>query len=189
MVTTEHTTLKHTQENDLQWFAMRVLYRGEQAMEELLQAEGMETFLPLRMVEKVVGGRKKRVQVPVISNLLFVHAVKCQLQAFKDASGRGRLQYLCHRGGPLDRRPIIVPDNQMEAFIRIYRAGNHEMTTDLAEFKPGTKVRVVEGPFAGLTGTFQSVKGHRGRRFVVQIQGLAAISTIISPSCLEVVKE
>lgn len=154
-----------------------------------LMSAGMETFLPLHVVEKKVGGRRKRVMAPVISNLLFVRAEKQQLQTFKAAPGRERLQYICHHGGAMDKKPIVVPDEQMTAFIRIYEEGQHELTTELADLQPGTRVRVIEGPFTGLVGTFRRVKGHRARRFVVLLDGLAAISMQMEPSCLELLKE
>ncbi len=179
------------QAEEPKWFAMRATYRCELAMKKKLEDANMTCFIALKAIEKKVGLRKKRVWVPEIGNLIFVRAVRQQLQDFKKLEVR--LQYICsknHKGG---RTPIVVPDKQMAAFIKLYESGNYEISGDyeiINSIEPGMQVRVKEGPFEGMVGTFQRIKGHRNKRFVISIDQVACISTtIISPNMVEILNE
>ena len=179
------------------WFAMRATYRCEMAMKEKLEAARLTCFLPLIIHEKKVGLRKKRVWAPAINSLIFVYGQKSRIQAFKDKEPR--LQYICCKAKrkALDgsatpityMKPIVVPEEQMAAFIKVFEDGNYELTDNediINSIKPGQQVRVVEGPLAGLVGTFQRIKGHRSKMFVISIENVACIgTTIVSPAMVE----
>lgn len=162
-------------EEPTQWFAMRAIYRYEIFIKEKLEADNFECFVPLEIKEKVIHGRKTRTWAPVINNLIFVKAKKSELQKWKQTEPR--LQYLMKpkEGGGFTQ--IVIPDVQMTSFIRVYENSNHEVQAMETDFKPGMAVRVISGPFQGMTGHFQSVKGHRERRFVITLDNVAFIST------------
>ncbi|MBQ3730732.1 MAG: transcriptional regulator, partial [Muribaculaceae bacterium] len=85
------------------------------------------------------------------------------------------------------RRPITVPEQEMENFIRV--AGTYEeklvyLNPDPGDFAKGERVRVIGGPFAGTEGIFIRVKGDR--RVLINIPGVVAVaSTFIHPSMIE----
>ncbi len=182
---------KEKKAEEEQWFAMRATYRSEKKMKDDLELIGLKCFYPTVMAEKRVGGRRKKVWVPAVASLIFVHGLKSVIQQFKATTNR--LQYVCKPDGMGGRTPIIVPDAQMEAFIRLYESNNYEITEDpdiINSIKPGQRVRVLEGPFEGLTGTFQRIKGHRKKTFIIVIESLLCISTTeIAPQSLELVEE
>ncbi len=185
--------MKEDQENSPKWFAMRATYRCEQDMKEQLEQANMDftCFLPLVLADRVIKGRKKRVWVPAVSSLIFVRGVKSKIQEFK--AKHPRLQYLCRFTGKNVRTPITVPDQQMADFIKLYEGGNYEITDDpeiINSIKPGQKVRVVEGPFMNLTGTFQRMKGKRSKQFIIKIDQIACITTTeISPHMVEIIEK
>jgi transcription antitermination factor NusG len=89
-----------------------------------------------------------------------------------------------------DHKPIVVPDKQMEDFIRVCSASNEEVLylSDLsAKLRNGAKVRVINGPFLGVEGTVVRIK--KSRRIMVEIPGIiAAASAYIPMEDLELIE-
>lgn len=169
------------------WFAMRATYKREFIAQEYLQDKGIEVFVPLKKVIKVVGGIKRKVVVPAINNLIFVRATKDEL---KDAKrGAEYIQYLTRRENGRNI-PIIVPDRQMEQFIRVVQDDTIDktyFTPDEANLAIGTKVKVHGGAFDGVEGVLMKIKGKRKKQFFLNIEGIVAVNaTIENAELLEV---
>ena len=76
------------------WYAMRATYRRELAVKKILDELSIESFIPMRYEIIVEKGRKKKRLVPIIHNLIFVHAT---LSVVKEVKGRiQHLQYMMH---------------------------------------------------------------------------------------------
>lgn len=160
-----------------QWFAMRATYKRELVARDYLMGKGIEVFVPLKKVVKEVRGIKRKLTVPAINSLIFVHARKEELQEAK--FGLDYLQYLTRK---LDGKniPIIVPDRQMEQFRQVVE----DDTIDKCFYAPGelnlakgTKVRVHGGPMDGIEGVLVKIKGKRARQFTMEVEGTIALST------------
>ena len=169
------------------WYAMRATYRREPDAMRLLEKENLGCFVPMQYKISIKKGKKIRVLVPVVHNLLFVHARPSELKRVK--SQVAYLQYITDtRSG----QKIIIPDNEMQRFIAV--AGSY--SDHLLYFQPdelnlskGTKVRIIGGDFEGQEGIFLKVKGARDRRVVIAIQGFIAVAmTTIHPNLIEVIK-
>ena len=160
------------------WYAMRATYRRE---------PDIDYFVPMQYKISIKNGKKVRVLVPVIYNLIFVHACPSEVKRVK--SMVAYLQYITDtRSG----QKIIIPDQEMQRFIAV--AGTYH--EQLLYFRPdelnlskGTKVRVTGGDFEGQEGIFLKVKGARDRRLVIKIQGVIAVAMAsIHPDLIEVIK-
>lgn len=57
------------------WYAMRATYRRELDAMRLLEKEKLGCFVPMQYKISIKKGRKVRVLVPVVHNLLFVHVI------------------------------------------------------------------------------------------------------------------
>ena len=159
-----------------QWFAMRVTFRRELGVKQMLDVEHIENFIPMRQEMRLVRGRKVKVMVPVIHNLIFVHAEKELLQSFK--SKVPHLQYMTVRTAGKNQ-PIIVPESQMKDFITVSSSDDSNLVYfDAAEcsIPAGTKVRICGGAFDGVTGNFVKVKGKRNKKVVLAIQNVMAVA-------------
>lgn len=168
------------------WYAMRATYRREPDAIRLLEKENLGCFVPMQYKISIRRGKKVRTLVPIIRNLVFVHARPSDLKRIK--SQATYLQYITDtRSG----QKIIVPDIQMQRFIAV--AGTYN--DHLLYFRPeelnlskGTRVRVTGGDFAGQEGIFLKVKGARDRRVVIEIQGVIAVAmATIHPDLIEVI--
>lgn len=173
---------------NMQWFAMRATYRRGMQIKELLDRKGISNFIPMRYEVHIKNGRKKRELVPVISDLIFVHAFQSELQEVKF-----KLPYLQYMIDIRNGRKIIVPDEQMRQFIAV--AGTYDehlifFSPDEVNLRKGAKVRIIGGDFEGYEGVFVKVKGARDRRVIISLQGVIAMAmATLSPDLIEVMEE
>ena len=169
------------------WFAMRATYRRELEAMHLLEKANLGCFIPMQYKISIRRGRKVRALVPVIRNLVFVHARPSEVQRFKS-----QITYLQYITDTRSGQKIIIPDHDMQRFIAV--AGTYN--DHLLYFQPeelnlskGMKVRITGGDFEGQEGVFLKVKGARDRRVVIAIQGIIAVAmATIHPDLIEVIK-
>ncbi len=171
------------------WFAMGAPYRNEIKVQKKLEELGVRVFIPMKndVVER--RGRKIRVRVPAVSNLVFVNISRAGMSGLKPTVPE--MQYKIVRSSD-GNRVITVPDKEMEDFIAVTSA----MENDVVYYAPeeislakGTRVRIIGGLFDGAEGVLLKVKGHRSRRFVVSLPNLLYAAAEISPDLIEVLGE
>lgn len=86
------------------WFAMRATYRRETDAMRLLAKEHLGCFVPMQYKISIKKGKKVRVLVPIIHNLIFIHACHSEVKRVK--SMVAYLQYITDtRSG----KKIIIP--------------------------------------------------------------------------------
>ena len=169
------------------WFAMRATYRRELEAMHLLEKANLGCFIPMQYKISIRRGRKVRALVPVIRNLVFVHARPSEVQRFKS-----QITYLQYITDTRSGQKIIVPDDQMRQFIAV--AGTYDehlifFSPDEVNLRRGTKVRITGGDFEGYEGVFVKVKGARDRRVVISLQGIIAVAmATIHPDLIEVIR-
>ena len=62
------------------WFAMRATYRRETDAMRLLAKENLGCFVPMQYKISIKKGKKVRVLVPIIHNLIFIHACPSEVK-------------------------------------------------------------------------------------------------------------
>lgn len=178
------------QENDeLHWFPMRVTYSRELLVKSFLDEQGVESFVPLHY-ESVEGKHPRcRVLKPAVRNLIFLHSTRQAITELKMtkremAAVRYMMRPLYDGKCQLVGHDIMtVPDKQMENFIRVASVADDRVffmeNLDFAG-KPGQRVKVVEGDFAGVEGVIKRIK--KNKCVVVQIEHVAAVAIAFVPS-------
>ena len=90
---------------------------------------------------------------------------------------------LDNRNNVLRKDVLTVPDKEMDNFIKVASVNDDRVfymeNLDFAG-KPGQKVKVVEGDFAGVEGTIKRVK--KNKCVVVQIENVAAVAIAFLPA-------
>ena len=156
------------------WYAMRATYRRELDAMRLLEKEKLGCFIPMQYKISVKKGKKVRVLMPVIHNLVFVHACPSEVKRVK--SQINYLQYI----------------TDMQRFIAVAGTYNDHLLyfqPDELNLSKGTRVRIIGGDFEGQEGLFLKVKGARDRRVVIEIQGVIAVAmATIHPDLIEVIE-
>lgn len=163
-------------DGEMHWFAMRATYHREFSVRALLEAAGIECYLPTTQQLKQINGRKLRITIPLIASLIFVHCVKEKLQHFK--ARVPHLQYMTKREGAKNI-PIIVPQKQMDDFIAVTRSYTEQtlfFKPGELNFKCGTRVRLHGGILDGLEGILMKVTGKRNRRVVIEVEDVIAVA-------------
>ena len=158
------------------WYILRSFNCQELKVSQFLTEKGKRHFIPMMYAEKPDReGRPRRVLLPVVHNLIFLE---------KDSSQRSLLQTLSECPVPwyILRKEhssdlYEIPDKDMEEFRALCDPNfddSHFMSQDDADAKIGKMVRVVHGPFAGMTG-----KLHRVRNKFYFIKTLAGFGVMI----------
>lgn len=113
-----------------QWFVMRDLKRANAKLPAYKQLEeaGFRVFTPMttKIMEK--GGKKTRIQVPFVQDLLFVYSSKEALD--KVVTRTNTLQYRFLKGAAYCT-PMTVPVAEMDRFITAVTSVKHRNTITL----------------------------------------------------------
>ena len=96
------------------WYAMRATYRREPDAMRLLEKEKLSCFVPMQYKISIKKGKKVRVLVPVIHNLLFVHACPSEVKRIKS-----QVTYLQYITDTRSGQKIIISDSEMQRFIAV----------------------------------------------------------------------
>lgn len=175
------------------WFVLRVSYGRSIKAEELLKNKGIETYNPLHRVVKMVKGKRRRVQLPLLPGLFFAHAEAKALDSAIKEPEIGRLvsYYYDHfHIGPNGYNPpLVVSDSCMYSFIIATTADSDDVRVvnpKNVHYKSGDMVRVTVGEFKGVVGRVARAAGQQ--RVIINIEGLCLVATAYIPTgCLEIV--
>ena len=169
-----------------EWYAIRVTYSQELKLKQYLDTLGVESFIPMRYVDKTVGEKNVRLLLPVIHNLLFVHSTRKRLDEIKS-----QISYMRYMIDRTTSRPMVIPLRQMEHFMAVANTLDeqlHYIESPDFRLQRGDRVRIKDGPFKGVEGIYLRIRGDR--RVVVSIDGFLAVATaFIHPTMLEKVGE
>lgn len=179
-------------DNDvLCWFAMSAPFQKELEAQRLLDKLSIENYVPMCYRVVVRNKKKRREWCPAIHNLIFVRSTRKVIQEAKTCY-IPFLQYLTRQSGGRNL-PIVVPDNQMQQFIQASSVEGKKLiyltVDELGRLNQGVRVRVIGGPFDGVEGIFQRVKGCRSKRVVIWLQGIIAVVLAeIHPDLIELLE-
>ncbi|WP_294591034.1 UpxY family transcription antiterminator [uncultured Bacteroides sp.] len=170
------------------WFAARTRDKQEftirKSLEKLKTEENLdiEYYLPTRMVVTQLKYRRKRSEVPVIRNLIFVRATK---QTACDISNIYGVQ-LFYMKDLFSHSMLVVPNKQMEDFMFVMDLNPDGVSFDNDSLAVGNKVKVVKGDFSGIEG---EVATDANKTYVViRIKGLLSASVKVPKSYLKIIK-
>ena len=155
-----------------------------------LRRLGFNCYLPMRYELKERQGKKKRLLVPAINGMVFVRSSKTTLD---DYIATTKLPTFYRMSGiPGQKKPIIVPDRDMENFMRVTQQVEEQLSyfrPDEIKLRVGDKIRVHGGVFDGVEGVLMRVPGKRSKQLVVSIPEISAVAVSLSPEVVELVNQ
>lgn len=155
--------------NHESWFALQVAPRREKRVTSLLEYKGYEIFLPTYQVRRNWSDRVKTIDQPMFPGYVFCRLLKTGSGLVMATPGVIRVVSF---GG----KPSPISNEEIGGLRRISQPG-----TDVSPFpyaQLGQKVRIIQGPFAGLVGVVIQVRNQR--RLVVAVDTiLKAVSIAI----------
>ena len=154
------------QETQPNWFAVYTKPRQERIAQEHLKRQGFQCFLPMAINPYQRRSAKKLRIEPLFPRYLFLHAIADQQSLAPVRSTRG-VSSLVRFGTEL----ATVP----ERVINLIN-GRCDAETGLVRLEPvpvniGDKVKVFDGPLAGLEGIFRERKGANRALLLMKLLG------------------
>ena len=175
------------------WYVLTVSFRKETAIQRELTSLGFEAYLPMRYQIRKINGNDIRLFEPAIYGMVFVKGEKNNLINYLHRSQYKKYTHLktqkLTNGKTED---IIIKDNDMVSFQRL----NNVQGSDLTYYRPeqlhiekGSKVKIMEGPFEGITGTVQKLPGKRGQYLIVSLPNVAIAAVSIKPKYIQPIEK
>ncbi len=170
------------------WFVMRdrTPVIAKQRAYQTLPNDGFEVFVPLQQKIKTEKGRRIRVEVPVIPDLIFVHSTKQLLDPIVEKVRSFRFRYA--KGNPI---PMYVSENAMQQFIDAVKS-----STDVQYYSPeeitssmyGHKVRVMGGCLQDKEGYLLATCGRNSKkRLILELPGLLAATVVVEKEHIQLI--
>ncbi len=169
---------------------MRVTYNRELVVRDFLNSLDIENYVPMKYDVVETRWSRKMELVPAVHNLIFVHSVKEVLLDLKRTRTEClSLRFMMKRPLPDEDKPseiMTVSDRDMENFIKAVSVQNGQVVfLDYTDYiaKEGKRVKIAEGPFAGVEGKLKRIK--KNKCVVVEIEGIMAVAiTNLTPRSL-----
>lgn len=165
------------------WYVIYTNPRAEKKVAKHFETLGFDYFLPLYKEVRQWSDRKKKVEIPLISSVIFLYVEEKELSRLYEVNGvKGVLK---ERG-----KFAIVKNQEIENLNILIREwqGEHITSEHSETFDEGDVVIVQKGPFMGLTGVSIKVKGKH--RLCVRIETLNINYTVDLPkSAVEKIKK
>ena len=170
------------------WFAARTRDKQEfaicKSLSRLKSEEHLDVdyYLPTRIVVSQLKYRRKRSEVPVIRNLVFIRTTKQTACDLSNVYGV-RLFYMKDL---FTRSMLVVPDKQMSDFMFVMDLNPDGVSFDNGSLVVGDRVRVVKGDLTGVEG---EVATNANRTYVViRIKDILTASVKVPKSYLKIIK-
>lgn len=147
---------------------MRIFHSSIKRQNELNELLAQEPSVDRTYIPKKLVNADEETYVPVLVNYIFVRASLNDLKRIKaDKAKYENLRYVMSIQRDESFNPISkiahVSDKQMADFMRVIDSDNEHilMLENLSfAFRPGEKVRITDGAFAGVEGTLKSIQKH-----------------------------
>lgn len=176
-----------------QWFVLRVSYGRIIKAKALVEAKGLECYVPLRYKEVRKKGKKRIITEPLLPSFLFVHASAEQVdsllqnKSIKPIENIALLSYyydhtaLCEKS-PTKNPPLVISDSVMDNFIRLTSIHNPHIipvTSDNIKYKLGDEVVITDGEFKDIRGRVARIAGQQ--RVLVELFDGCLVATAYVP--------
>lgn len=140
---------------------------------KMLKGKGFDVYTPMVTKAVVKGGQKHVVQVPLLTDILFVHSTEIMIDEI--VAKTPTLHYRFKKGGKY-REHIVVSNKDMELFM--YAADHAEIKEfyaidDLPKELIGRKVKIEGGPLDGYIVLLKKMQGSKKKRIFIEIPEIA----------------
>lgn len=176
-----------TQEDIVQWYVLRFLYRNQPKVRIQFESDGIETFSPMRWVSRVENGKYTLKYDYAIWDLFFVHSSKKIIDPYVNRFEN--LQYKFQSGGK-PHNPMVIPDKQMNDFVAVVKSSKKPLyfAPNEINLSKGERIRLIGGRLNGYEGFLVKVNGSRQRRLVVELPGTLCAAVEVEPEYIEIIR-
>ena len=142
--------------SEARWFALWTHSHCEQLVRDQLSAKGFDAFLPTIRDWSRRGGVRRLISRPMFPSYLFVHHSMDKLSYIEIRKSNGLVKILGERWDNL----AAIPDAEVDAIRQL--TTSELSLTPYPFLRDGQRVRIVEGPLAGVEGILVRSRPNRG---------------------------
>ncbi len=161
------------------WYALYTKPRSEFKAAEQLTEIGVDFYLPSVTKLKQWSDRKKKIKEPVLRGYILIYATENERIASLE-------QFSVVRCVTEKGKPAKIPDWQIDNFKRMLDTGSDFLLID--GLVPGVKVRIKDGPFEGVVGTYQESENERSIAVSIELLNRTVVTHLPKESNIEVLK-
>ena len=159
------------------WYVVYTYPKAERKVDKKLREIGVITFLPLHKVVRQWSDRKKKLEVPLFPNYVFVYTP--HRDRFKVFQVDEVVRFVSFGG-----QPAIIAEATIDSLKKMLQ-GDIEVSNE--EFREGSIVKINQGQFAGVEGILIRKNGRK--RLLVEIEVLrTCISVDIGADSIEAIQ-
>jgi len=147
-----------------EWYAVKVKFRAEKFVEELLQRAGIETYVPLIHRQRLVRGKVRTTEIPLIHNYVFV---RIRRNEYVSVLHTTYVFSFVQIAGVIS----AIPEQEIDLLRRIVDGDRGVTHCDGTELKTGQLVEVIAGDLTGLSG--EIVEYANGSQLVVNLKNIS----------------
>lgn len=172
--------VQNSLQQTLNWYVAYTYPQAEKKVDRMLCERGIISFLPLQKVIRQWSDRKKKLEVPLFPNYIFLQAT--EIQRFEALNIKELVRYVSFEG-----RPTILNQKDIENIRLINKKQVAVEVEPIDHFKLGMKIRIIVGQLKGLEGLLIRKNGHQ--RLLIQIEALGqAVSVEIPAAYTQIIR-
>lgn len=166
----------HCMNEEKHWFAFHMFRNSRKQFLAKLVSDSQEYYV----AEQVSQNYLPDYSVETVKKLLFpsIVFVRCTLE-YVEKIRLNPSSLVAPYTNPGTKEPAQISDKEMQTFMFVLRTGSEYIEAVDEKMVKGDKVRVLDGLFKGAEGYIVRIKGDR--RFVVTLEGVAAVATTYIP--------
>lgn len=157
------------------WYVAHIKNLSGPKIQERLNELGIKNYLPYWTKVEAIQGRIVKKEKPVPINLIFLFTTYDTCLNLINYEPM-KLNFMRDF---ITKRFMVIPNKQMEDFMFLLNFSDKAIKVINKDLRPGDKVRVIKGDFAGIEGELIRVQGHK--RVVVRLKGLISLATTYIP--------
>jgi transcription antitermination factor NusG len=156
------------------WFAVYTRSRAEKKVFQRLQEEKIKSFLPLQKTIRQWSDRKKKVEIPLLRSYVFVNISLLDYSVVLNTNGV--VKFITFEG-----HVAPIPQKQID-YLEILANSDIEIEKTEKFFKPGQRVKIIDGPLKGIVG--ELVMHGRKKRFLIRVDHIKQNLLVNIPASL-----
>jgi transcription antitermination factor NusG len=141
------------------WHVVYTRPRSERKFAAKALEMGVESFLPLCQVVRQWSDRRKKLELPLFPNYVFVKVN--DFRRWDLFNIKEMVRFIS-----IEKQPVILDENEINLLKRVLTDDNSVCSEDY--FQEGMKVQILYGQFAGMEGTL--IKRNGNSRLLIRIE-------------------
>lgn len=162
--------------NTKRWHVIYTAPRAEKKVNERLESQGIETYLPLQKTLRQWSDRKKKVSVPLFNSYVFVKVDTKEYEKVWQVPGFSH--FIFYLG-----KPAIVRQKEIDG-IRDFLS---RTTESEIRFEKNKEVEILDGPLRGHYGKIENI-GKNSIRLRIGELGVSLVAEVQKSSVRQIEK-